>query len=157
MTANVTTLNQIVRNLQEIADKHYQINEFQFGDPWEFYTSGIAVTPVMWVRVDPSEVTRNTVKYKFTVWLLDSVKRGEINETEVLSDMFQVATDVIAQLRSPDYNWSFDYETTTITPVTEHSPYAITGVYFNVSIKLLYPGDTCRIPFTNSPNIYPLT
>lgn len=157
MSANVTTLNQVVSNLREIANQHRQINEFQFGNPWEFYTSGIAVTPVMWVQLLPSDVNRNTITFKFRTWLLDSVKSGEINETDVLSDMYQVGQDIIAQLRHPDYNWAYDFDVSAVmNPVTEYSPYKVTGVWFDFEIKLLYPSDRCAIAFVSEPTKYPL-
>jgi hypothetical protein len=148
----ITTLNQIVRNLSEIVDKHLQIHAFKFGDPHEFYTSGSADCTEMWVQIQNDLVSRNTATYTFRMWILDGVRRGEINETEVMSDCDLIARDVIAQIRNPDYDWVVEYtQTHSLFFVTEHSPYKWAGVWFDFSIKLKSPGDTCRIPFSSPP------
>lgn len=152
----ISTLNQIVQNLSEIADKHLQIHAFKFGDPHEFYTSGTADCCEMWVQVQTNLVSRNTSTFSFRMWLLDAVRRGERNETEVQSDMDLIARDVIAQLRHPDYDWVVSFsDSQTVNFVTEHSPYRWSGVWFDYSIKLKTPMDTCRIPFSSTPTIYP--
>jgi hypothetical protein len=157
MPTTVTTLNQIVQNLNSIADNHQQLHGFKFGNPWDFYTSGICDAAEMWVAVNSAAATRRSTDFKFTMWLLDGVRRGDVNELEVQSDMTQVATDVIAQLRHPDYGWSYDMESSvTMSVVQEKTPYRFAGVSFDFEIKLMYPQDTCRIPFTNTPTIYPL-
>jgi len=153
----VTTLNQIVQNLNEIAIQHQQLHGFKFGDPWEFYSSGVCNCTELWVNVYPATATLTTIEYKFTAWLMDGVRRGEINETEVISDMFLIAQDIIAQLHHPDYSWAVERKQTfIITPFTEKTPYKLSGVSFDFILKLMYPSDTCLIPFTSTPIIYPL-
>lgn len=152
----VTTLNQIVQNLSEIAVKHRQINAFKFGDPWDFYTSGTTNPVEMWVQVQTASVTRNTITHNFRMWIIDAVRRGELNEIEVQSDTALIAQDVIAQLMNPNYQWAFDLKgTNMLNYFTEHSPYQWAGVYFDFGVKLMYPADRCQIPFTATPTIYP--
>jgi hypothetical protein len=151
---SVTTLNQIVQNLSEIASKHQQLHAFKVGNPDEFYTSGTATCAEMWLLVSDASLTRNTATFKFTMWLLDGVRRGEINQLEVQSDMVQVAQDINAQLEHPDYDWFYDQKPT-LNIITEKSPYKWSGVFFDFTIKLKYPSDTCRIPFSSAPRIYP--
>lgn len=153
----VTTLNQIVQNLNEIANKHQQLHGFKFGDPWEFYTSGVCDAAELWIQVQPASATLTTIDYTFTAWLLDGVRRGEINELEVQSDMILVAQDIIAKLHHPDYGWAFERsQRVAINPVTEKTPYKLAGVWFQFTLKLLYPADTCRIPLSGSTIIYPI-
>lgn len=150
------TLNQIVQNLNEIANKHLQIHAFKFGDPHEFYTSGTADCAESWVQPQTVLVTRNTSTFSFRMWLLDGVRRGEINETEVQSDMVLIAGDFIAQMQSPDYDWVVSFaDSQTLNFVTEHSPYKWSGVWFDFDIKLKTPRDICRIPFSSTLTIYP--
>jgi len=153
----MTTLNQIVQNLNEIANKHQQLHGFRFGDPWEFYTSGVCDCTELWVQLNTFPVTLNVIDFAFTIWLLDGVRRGEVNETEVLSDMIQVAKDVIDQLHDPNYPWAFDRnQSFQITPYTEKTPYKLSGVSFPLILKTQSVSDICRIPFSSPPIIYPL-
>jgi hypothetical protein len=156
MSANVTTLNQIVQNLKNVADCHTQIHAFKQGDPWEFYTSGVATCTEQWVQILGFSATRNTVKYNLRTWILDAVRRGEANELDVQSDMSLIALDLLAQYRHPSYNWELSYsDTVNGTIFSEHSPYKWSGVWFDFSIILSYPADTCRVPFNPSPTYYP--
>lgn len=153
----MVTLNQIVQNLNEIANKHLQIHGFKFGDPWEFYTSGVCDCTELWVTMSPPIASLTTMDYPFTAWLLDGVRRGEVNETEVLSDMILIAHDIIAQLHHPAYPWAFDRnQKFTLSNYTEKTPYKLSGVSFSFTLNTLKPADTCQIPFSSSPIIYPL-
>lgn len=146
------TLNTVVKNIKEIANRHRQIHAFKFGDPWEFYTSGTADCAEMWMQIQPSPIGVSTTDFNFRIWLLDGVKRGEINELEVQSDMLQIAKDIIAQLNNPNYPWAFNRSQSNMaTCVTESSPYKWSGVYFDINLKCLDPIDRCSIPFTSAP------
>lgn len=155
--SNVTTLNQINQNLAEIASKHLQIEAYQFGfDATDFYTSGVVECTQMWASPISIEIGVSTLKPTIRVWILDAVKRGQINETEVQSDMGLIAMDIIAQLRNPLYGWDYERnQTNVLTYFSEKSPYKWTGVYFDFTVKLLYPSDRCQIPFSSTPTIYP--
>lgn len=153
----MVTLNNIVQNLNEIANKHLQIHGFKFGDPWEFYSSGVCDCTELWVQMQPPVATLTTIEYKFIAWLLDGVRRGEVNETEVLSDMTLIAHDIIAQLHHPDYAWAFDRKKEfTLNNYTEKTPYKLSGVSFDFGLKTLKPADTCQIPFSSNPSIFPI-
>lgn len=150
------TLNQVILNLESIADKHQQLHGFKFGDAADFATSGTAYAAEMWVQVQPAPIGVSTTEFSFRMWLLDAVRRGEVNETEVLSDMAQVAKDVVSQLRHPDYSWDFNRgQKPVLNYFTEESPYKWAGVWFDFTLIIPDPTDTCRIPFSSSPTIYP--
>lgn len=152
----MVTLNNVVQNLSEIANKHLQIHGFKFGDPWEFYTSGVCNCTELWVQPQPPFVSLTTIDYKFTLWLLDGVRRGEVNETEVLSDQILIAHDIIAQLHHPSYPWAFERsQRFTLNMYTEKTAYKLSGVTFDITLKTLKPADTCQIPFSSDPIIYP--
>jgi hypothetical protein len=150
---NILTLNQLVNNLQDIADKHYQINDFKYGDPWEFYSSGVTRAPEMWVTCE--SVTRegdSVSNFNMKIYIVDNVKTGELNELEVESDTIQIAEDVLAQLRHHGYGWAVDARANVSMNVrTERSPKNLTGVDFNVNIRIRKPDDRCRIPFSTNP------
>lgn len=151
-TVNITTLNQLVDNLRDIADKHQMINGFQYGEPWEFYQSGMTNSPELWVMCTGFERQRGTTIFNLTMYLADNVKRGESNELEVESDLIQIAEDVMYQLQNDDYGWSVPKdETFTAKLMTERTPKNLTVVEFNISIRTKKPANICAIPFTSNP------
>ena len=157
-TTPTTTLNQIVSSLQSIATNHRQIHGFQFGELPDLYTSGVSNPVELWVQVDSIKRTRSTSKYLFTFWIVDSVRRGSDAFTEVYSDTAQIAEDVIAQLRHPDYNWTFinvsEDDDIDITFFNEITPERYFGVSFKAAIQLTKADDRCAIPFITEPTKY---
>ena len=157
-TTPTTTLNQIVSSLQSIATNHKQIHGFQFGELPDLYTSGVSNPVELWVQVDSIKRTRSTSKYSFTFWIVDSVRRGSDAFTEVYSDTAQIAEDVIAQLRHPDYNWTFinvsEDDDIDIMFFNEITPERYFGVSFKAAIQLRKADDRCAIPFITEPTKY---
>ena len=153
-TINITTLNQLVSNMQDIADKHQMINGFIYGESWEFYQSGVTNSPEMWVTCTGISRERAVTVYDLIIYLADNVKRGEVNELEVESDLIQIAEDVIFQLQNNDYGWNIPQDT--VIPVklmTERTPKNLTVVEFSVNIRTKKPANICAIPFTSNPII----
>jgi len=151
-TTNITTLNQLVANLRDIADKHQMINGFMYGETWEFYQSGVTNSPEMWVSCTGITRERAVTVYDIIIYLADNVKRGEINELEVESDLIQIAEDVIYQLQNNDYEWNIPQDTTIpVKIMTERTPKNLTVAEFSVSIRTKKPANICAIPFTSNP------
>ena len=149
---NITTLNQLVGNLQDIADKHQMINGFQYGEPWEFYQSGVTNSPEMWVTCTGVTRERAVTIYNVTIYVADNVKRGEVNELEVESDIIQIGEDIIYQLQNNDYGWNVPQDTSIdIKLMTEKTPKNLTVIEFSVSIRTKKPANICAIPFTSNP------
>lgn len=153
------TLNQVVLNLSEIADKHQQIHGFKFGVTQEdFATSGVSHPAEMWVTIQPSPMGVSTTEFNVSMCLCDSVRRGNENQTEVISDMWQIAKDVVAQLRNQNYPWDFNRgQKPVVNPFKEKSPYSYAGVWFDFTLTSPDPIDRCATPFSSEPTIYPTT
>lgn len=98
------TLNQIIKVFNDFADAHPQINSFGTGDLWEVGMSEDIQYPVLWVQPTESRVIKGTSgTFTYTsnlirVFILDRVKKGKENEIEVLSDMSQVAHDLVKNI-----------------------------------------------------------
>jgi hypothetical protein len=73
----------------------------------------------------------------------------ETNETEVLSDMTQVAGDIVAQLRYPeDYQivtWTLN-QNLPITFYTESDPDYLAGVKLDVTLTVPFINNRCQVP-----------
>lgn len=152
-TTTPTTLNQIVENLRDIARNHYQINNFgYYSNASDFYQSGTTNSPEMWctcmsVTVDPQS---GMPIYTINIIIADNVKRGQVNELEVESDLILIAQDVIAQVRHPSYRWNVT-QTSNITLPSEKTPKNLTYAEFQVAIRVPKPNNRCAIPFSTNP------
>lgn len=146
------TLNEIVSQLETIATNHRQINTFGFGDIWEIASSGDIQYPLMWVNLEGVDIsTRDKTEiYRFSFLFMDTVKNGEVNETEVLSDQLSIAKDVLAQLRHPNYEWSFEENSSSLEDFTERFVDSVSGWRVPVSLKLPYLSNRCDAPYSGN-------
>jgi hypothetical protein len=73
----------------------------------------------------------------------------ETNETEVLSDMTQVAGDIVAQLRFPtDYanvTWTLN-QNLPLTFYTESDPDYLAGVKLDINLTVPFINNRCEVP-----------
>lgn len=149
---NPKTLNQIINNFRVIADLHLQINDFKYGDAWEFYQSGTSSTPELWLTCESINRLNNVSEYNLRIYVVDNVKRGESNETEVESDLIQICEDIIAQIRDHNYEWNvLNSQNIVIEVKTEQTPKNLTAAQFSVTIRVPKPDDICAIPFSSNP------
>jgi len=146
------TLNQIKNRLESLSLSHRQINNFYFGDPWEFDANGDIKYPACFVEQMPGEIDRTNKqqRFNFRIYLYDLVsvaENTEGNETEVLSDMTQVASDLVAMMMNATFqdDWQI-VESIPITPQTEKLNDMTAGVFMEVGILIDWLADSCALP-----------
>jgi hypothetical protein len=143
------TLNQIVKELTKLGNDHEQINFVYFGDVWERLSNGEVTYPAMFFTLTGANVGEKNIAYSFSLYFMDRMLMEETNETEVLSDMTQVAGDIVAQLRYPE-----DYSIVTWTPstsmplsfFTESDPDLLAGVKLDTTLIVPFLNDRCQVP-----------
>ncbi len=145
------TLNQIIKNLNNIANAHYQINSFGNGSVIEFATSGITNYPAMWVDYEPPQLQGNAFQNVLRIYIMDRLIKGKKNELELFSDIQQICLDIIAQLNSNIYGWKLVSDNITLNPFSEpRFDDEDAGYYFDVTLKVPFTFDRCQIPFDSS-------
>ena len=143
------TLNQIVKELTKLGNDHEQINFVYFGDVWERLSNGEVTYPAMFFTLTGATFGAKEIGYSFSLYFMDRMLMEETNETEVLSDMTQVAGDIVAQLRYPE-----DYSIVTWTPsqsmplsfFTESDPDLLAGVKLDTTLTVPFLNDRCQVP-----------
>jgi hypothetical protein len=143
------TLNQIVKELTTIGNDHEQINFVYFGDVWERLSNGEVTYPAMFMTLTGASFGAKEIAYSFSLYFMDRMLMEETNETEVLSDMTQVAGDIVAQLRYPeDYSivtWTLN-QNLPITFYTEEDPDLLAGVKLDITLSLPFINNRCQVP-----------
>ena len=143
------TLNQIVKELTKIGNDHEQINYVYFGDVWERFSNGEVTYPAMFFTLTGANVGPKEIGYSFSLYFMDRMLMEETNETEVLSDMTQVAGDIVAQLRYPeDYSivtWSLN-QNLPVTFYTESDPDLLAGVKLDATLTVPFINNRCQVP-----------
>jgi len=142
------TLNQLVKTIQDIGTAHKQIETVYFGDLPDFLNRGAEnVYPALYFDVTGANISGTSLNINFSMYFFDRMLPEETNETEVLSDMLEVAQDIIAQFR---YN-NFDFDplaNVTIDFFTEDTPELLAGVRADIILELPFTADRCAVPTT---------
>jgi hypothetical protein len=96
----VLSLRQIIVKLEELADDHHQINDFHFGDPYDFGADGPIQYPLMGCMLVPGGALDNkTDRLKLRLYFADLVHQDLSNKLEVLSDQRRTAQGIYSQFR----------------------------------------------------------
>lgn len=155
--ANIRTLNQLVNNVRDYADKHHLINRFEYGNPTDYYQSGTTNSPELWMHVDNIQKQGgNVLIFDATFTLADEIITGGQNELEVESDLVQLAEDTHAQfyIKGAEYGWSVKRDQDlSIRIFTEdrRTTKNMKLIQFNIQFRIKKPSDTCSIPYTQNP------
>jgi hypothetical protein len=139
------TLNQIVKQITTFGNNHEQINFVYFGDVWERLSNGEVTYPALFFTLGDAQILTKQIQYNFSIYVMDRMLMEETNETEVLSDMTLIGQDLVAKLRSPEYNWLAS-DNMPISFYTESDPDYLAGIKIDFSLTLSSLNDTCQIP-----------
>jgi hypothetical protein len=146
------TFNQIVDRIRTLSLSHSQVNDFYFGDPHEYNSNGDITYPAVFLESFPGVVDRaNKIqRYTFRMYCYDLVNVAadtEANETEVLSDMSQVADDILAMLFNPVYQDDWIIGDTALKGFgTEKLDDMVAGAEVELTIGVEYLADSCQVP-----------
>lgn len=143
--ANPKTFNNVYELLKRIAESHFQINTFYFGDMSEIDGKDNIVYPLLLAIPIQSEVNENTINHTFRIIVADMVDKDEANENEVLSDTQSILSDVVKVLRyeSDDYNL---LNSPILIPFTERFGDEVTGWGGEFEIEFDFNQSECNIP-----------
>ncbi len=142
------TLNQVVSNLNSIANDHLQINHFFYGSEFNFATSGTVNTTSMIAVLEPHLYSKNSLEYRFKIYIGDIVQKNLSNRADVLSDSLLIALDVIAKLQdNQTYGWMLsNVNNITLNDFEDSFDCELYGYWFTISLKTIAPFDRCAIP-----------
>jgi hypothetical protein len=140
------TLNQIVKQLNNIADSHANINNFFFGELYDFATSGTTEYPCLAVTLEPLPYQSPVMTYSFNIYMMDLVKKDISNRQEVLSDMLLNCFDLVSLLTMKnDFVFSVE-KNVTFNDFVDRFDQEVSGYWFNLRIKTPFVLDQCAVP-----------
>ncbi len=152
------TYNSVLKRIETIALDHKQVRTYKRGLVTDFLTDRTIPYPAIFLQdggasIDPGN---NSASFSFRMFFLDLVHVSENtkeNELDVLSDMFSVAMDIIAQMNYPAFNdWMISL-TNNMQSLVENDGDMNAGWYVDIRISIIYPQNVCQVPSTL---IYPI-
>ena len=145
------TYNQIIKQFEDFATAHRQINQFKTGDLWEVVQKETLAElnyPMLFVQDSPASIGDGFITNGFNILVMDKANEGTV-ETEVKSDTLLILLDTIAYFEKLyTDNWKFVKieKTGSISSFTERFDDTLTGWTMSMQLKQPLQYDECQIP-----------
>jgi hypothetical protein len=145
------TLNQVMRELQEIATAHRQIREYFQGDYLDAVSRDAAQYPLMVATLQPGNLGDGFVGMNIIITIADKYNLQEYRQiNEIHSDCLSICNDIKVTMQQ--YRWTefSDLNFTISTdPFIQRSQDMTAGWSMNVSINVFDDGNWCDLPMDN--------
>ena len=145
------TYNQIIKQFEDFATAHRQINEFKSGDLWELTQKESLAElnyPMLFVQDSPASIGDGFITNGFNILVMDKANEGTV-ETEVKSDTLLILLDTIAYFEKLyTDNWKFVKieKSGSISSFTERFDDTLTGWTMSMQLKQPLEYNECQIP-----------
>ena len=147
------TYNQIIKQFEDFATAHRQINEFHTGDLWELTQKESLAElnyPMLFVQDSPASIGDGFITNGFNILVMDKANEGTV-ETEVKSDTLLILLDTIAYFEKLyTDNWKFVKieKSGSVSSFTERFDDTLTGWTMSMQLKQPLEYNECQIPQT---------
>jgi len=143
------TLNQVMRELNEIANAHRQINEFFQGDFLDAISRDAAQYPLMVVTLAPGNVNDVSVQMNAVISICDKYNHSEYRQiNEVHSDCLSIVNDINTTFRQ--YRWTEFVDILddiSIEPFINRGQDMVAGWTMSVNFEVYNELNWCDIPY----------
>lgn len=144
------TLNMLYEIFRDLGTSNLFIQTTSIGDIFEIELNELAY-PLMHVNTNTATYTQSELTYNFQLIFMDLVKKDESNEEEVLSDMLQVAGDILSALKNSDFSNDFEHfrydirinDEISCEPFTERFDSQVSGWTADISITVSFDASAC--------------
>jgi hypothetical protein len=146
------TLNQLMRELQEIANQHRQINgSFFQGDFYDAISRDAVQYPLMVVTLQPGSINDTSVTINAVVTICDKYNKQEYRQiNEVHSDCLSILNDINVTMRQYRFTEFMDLATNLATdPFIEQGHDVVAGWTMALQCNIFNESDWCTIPYDN--------
>ena len=144
------TINQIKKELNEIATQHRQLNDFFFGDFIDAISQDVINYPLMVATIQPGSMTEKSIFVNLQIIICDKYNESDYSQIdEIHSDCLSVCNDIritMKQNRFEDY-LSIDGSVST-DPFINRGQDMTAGWTMNLSLEVFDSLDWCAIPYT---------
>jgi hypothetical protein len=140
----MTSLNQIINKLEQIATNHAQINGFGFGEEYEISTQQENY-PLLWANVLDSTLNDKILTVGIGILILDIVSDDDRNANDTLSDGLSIACDVYALLAQENPLYEVQ-PNVNLTPIFEAFADKVNGWRMDLTLNIVPGVNRCQVP-----------
>ena len=136
------TLNQLIKEIKQIAQSHGQVNNFFFGEIWNYLETKTDHVSVL-LTLNSARFNRGQMVFNFSMYVMDWVVQEGTNELDVLSDTIRIGRDIEAAIRQLDIDMTDEIP---CTPFIESFEDMLSGWKLDFDIATDYELDNCAAP-----------
>lgn len=145
----------VIKDFQEFADLHEQINSFGFGDVPQLTNDIITKQepkyPRMYVTNDLARFHTGHIHIKWKIYFVDKLNDDLSNLTYVLSDTLELVKDLFSKMYLSEYEADFNAPVEIMYEKTETN---LAGWILNVSMTQKFDYNRCVLPVSSfSPHL----
>ena len=143
------TLNQIKRDLNEIATQHRQINSFFFGDFMDAISGDAVDYTLMVVTIQPGVMGEDFIDVNLNIVICDKYNEEDFRQIdEVHSDCLQICRDIYTTMRQNKFEDYLDINgDVSTTPFINRGHDITAGWSLDISLKVYDDQNWCAIPY----------
>jgi hypothetical protein len=143
------TLNQIKKDVQEIATQHRQVNSFFWGDFIDAISRDAINYTLMVATIQPGTMGDGFVNVNLNIVVCDKYNEEDYNQIdEVHSDCLQICRDIFITMKQNRFDDYLDIDGDISTIPFINKGHDITaGWSMDISLKVYDDMNWCAIPF----------
>jgi len=142
------SLNRAILRLRTIAESHKQIGSFYYGDFADALDTDIDF-PLCAANYTGGNIDGigKVTNYNFSIYFIDLVNQSTnamANEPDVISDMLQIAEDIIGEFKNQDWAGLMYIESpASVEPLMSVTPDKASGVKIDVTLQSAFDSSRC--------------
>jgi hypothetical protein len=146
-SVNLVNYKQIIKDFQEIARAHEQINSYGFGDitqlTMDIDTKQEPVYPKMYMVPAATTFAQNELVLNFQIIIADQLNSDYSNQRDLMNDTLEICKDVFTVLYLSEYESEWN---ATCVPFLEEYETILGGWTMNLQITQPFDFNRCVIP-----------
>lgn len=141
------TVTEVKSLLNNLANAHYQINDYGWGDVWEIGESKSITYPLMYCTPENSSISIGGKTFNFVISIIfaDLVFGDGENTDEVISDQLLICQDILAQLKQNNFDFNIS-DNVSIEFFSERLSDLVAGVRATITMAIPYINNRCVVP-----------
>jgi len=143
----MATFIDIINDFEKYAEKHPQIESFNWGMLDEVSTKDI-VYPLLFLTPTNSQINGNETRLVFEMYVMDNLEIDRSNQGSVIDRMLRIGNDVIANFYYDEDNLKYELDETNVPIQAFEAKFDdnLAGWIFTITISMQTPINKCVRP-----------
>lgn len=143
------TINQLNKQLREIATYHTQIQSYYFGEELDIQEANALKDCTLFATINNGSVNSHFTNVNLVLVVVDKLNTGNANLIDVQSDTLQILNDIysVLQYSTKWQEWNIVSDTGNIEKIFEGTDSILAGWSMTVNLKIKRSVGVCNTAF----------